>query len=226
MSLQPGQSIAFRTTTQQVSGEAADADELPTGVMVRQGDATGETVLVEDVPGIGKYKVSATVPSDWPIGDVVEIELSAIVDGIAATVVVFREVLGVPTNVTLGAVTASRQPGQRTSSPIALEMFQASIKAFPIVVLDTTGAVVDLSAKTLRFIVQSGAKPNVGKFKVEQGAGIVVSGASNEVAMVTVSAAQSANVSQDWLWRLFDTVGSEVLAHGPFSIFESRADVP
>jgi Cu/Ag efflux protein CusF len=127
-------------------------------------------------------------------------------------------------SITLGAVTMSTEASNRISSPVPLSMFQLEEKVFSITVTDADGKAVDLSAMTLRFVVQDSNDPPSGEFKVE-GGDISVSGEDDEIALVTVSAAKSATASTEFHWRLWDTVAEEVLAHGPFAIEPSVKDV-
>ena len=133
---------------------------------------------------------------------------------------------GIPTsvNVTLGAIQASNDPGNRNASPIPLEMFQAEEKAFALTVLDAEDSPVDLSGMTLRFVAMTTADPAAGVFKVEAPS-VVVSGDDDEVATVTVSTTQSATARTDLYWLLWNVDDDEVLAHGSFKIRPAVEDV-
>jgi len=127
-------------------------------------------------------------------------------------------------SITLGAVTMTVTAGNRISDPRPLEMFQESCQTFAITVTDADGKAVDLSEMTLRFNVIDSNNPPNGIFKVE-GESITVSGDNDETALVEVSDTESANASAEWKWRLVDTVGKEVLAHGGFTIETNIMDV-
>ena len=124
------------------------------------------------------------------------------------------------TNVILGAVQASSNVGNRIGAPIPLEMFANETKAFPLTVLDADGIAVDLSDMTLRFVVFDGNDPPTGKIQKDEGDGdIVVSGTGNNVATVTVEAADVADATPaPWVWILWDTVSSAALLWGTFEI--------
>ncbi len=92
-------------------------------------------------------------------------------------------------SVVVGPLVAVRDPANRTTSPVTLEMHEGDNRQFLLTVLDSAGESVDLSAITLRFVVNDAQEPATGLFKVES---IPTSGDDNEVALVTVAAAQSA----------------------------------
>jgi len=76
----------IRRTIRSPSGAGiSDADALPVGVMVRNGeDDIAVTVTVASVTGlVGRYKLDFTVPGDYSVGDDVAVELRATVDGVS-----------------------------------------------------------------------------------------------------------------------------------------------
>jgi len=130
---------------------------------------------------------------------------------------------GSGTTITLGPLVAAREPGNRITSPITLEMFEYESKTFAITVVDADGDPVDLSALTLRFVVYTQSNPPTGKFDVEE-ANIDRNGTN--VALVNVPAASADFADEDLRWVLRNTATGEVLAHGPFAIVASVDDVP
>lgn len=93
--LTPGQTIAGRFTLRNpATGTAQDADALPTGKLVRNGEDTVEAVAITKKTGNGRYKYAATVPGTYAQGDSVEIEVAAAVDTIADSFVVRSLTLG------------------------------------------------------------------------------------------------------------------------------------
>ena len=104
-------------------------------------------------------------------------------------------------------------------------MFQGEAKTFSLTVLDTNNAAVDLSGLTLRFAVMD--VNGKGQFDVEDGL-ISRSGASSEIAGVSVSATDSATAASDWHWRLLDVTHAgapQVLLQGSFLVRVSVTDV-
>lgn len=131
--------------------------------------------------------------------------------------------VGLPVyNVTLGAIQVVSELGNRVGSPIPLEMWQKEAKTFVITCLDANANPVDLSGRTLRFIVQDNNNPPGFAFKVE-GAAIQV-GDDDEIALVTVSEVLSVNDLADHTWLLWSVAESEVLAHGSFAIRPARKE--
>jgi len=177
----------------------------------------------------GTISYDATA-NEWRIDEVTAEEMDGDIIGLSFTLdgavpIHFTISTAQPqVSVTLGAIQSSRDPGNRTSSPIALEMFQAETKTFALTCEDAAGDPVDLSSRTLRFVVQDSNDPPSAQFKVE-GASIAVSGSNNDVANVTVSAMQSATAGCGFHWRLWDVVADEVLLHGSFTIKSSLKDV-
>lgn len=106
----------------------------------------------------------------------------------------------------------------RTVSPLQLEQFQLSEAEHAITVTDAAGSAIDLTALTLRLVVFDESKPPVGMFQVTNGS-IVVSGASNNIATVTVDATASATASENYRWILWSTTDSVALANGAFKIW-------
>jgi len=221
-----GDSYYKTFTTNDSSGSECDADATPSVVAYQDGtlDATFTLAVNKIADTTGRYYVSGTVPSDYGTGDCIDVVVSATVSGITrATVIDSFVVRPVATaNVTLGAVTAVNSPGNRTSSPVALEMFQGEEKTFTITCNDSSGEAVDLSAKTLRFLVED--SNSVAKFKVEDPS-VSVTGDSSEIASVTVGATQSATASTEYHWRLWSVDDDEVMAHGSFKIKAAKKDV-
>lgn len=81
------------------TGQRSDADSLPTGVLVRNGADTGETVTIENV-STGVYKWSITIPADWVKGDEVDLRITATVNSVTFDHVVWRST--VVTSITQG----------------------------------------------------------------------------------------------------------------------------
>lgn len=133
---------------------------------------------------------------------------------------------GAGTNVTLGAIQVASDGGNRTTPPIPLEMFVTEKKTFSLTILDTNGDPVDLTSRTLRFVVHDANDPPNFQFKIEEGAELTKTGANNEVANVTVLETQSTTIAENWRWELWDTGADEVLSHGSFTIRPAKKDSP
>lgn len=153
-----------------------------------------------------------------PAGTISDFDESA--DGVNVTAVGGEAVTGPDDltgalTVTLGAIIAVHEPGNRLSPPSPLEMKQLEKKTFLITVVDADNQPVDLSTRTLRFTVHDSVEPTVGQFKIDEGAYLTKSAS---VASVTVQASEADATHEDWHWELWDTDVPEVLAHGSFKI--------
>lgn len=89
MLVKPSDVVSIQFTTQNATtGAAANADSLPTGVLVKNGDDTAETVTVSNI-ATGVYKASVTIPSGYVAGDEVQLRIAATVAGVAGKAVVW-----------------------------------------------------------------------------------------------------------------------------------------
>lgn len=89
MFVKPSDTVTVQFTTQTpTTGAAANADSLPTGVLVKNGDDTAETVTVTNV-STGVYKAAVTIPSSYAAGDEVQLRIAATVASVAGKAVVW-----------------------------------------------------------------------------------------------------------------------------------------
>lgn len=89
MLVKPSDTVSVQFTTQNpTTGAAANADSLPTGVLVRNGDDTAESVSVSNI-ATGVYKASVTLPADYAAGDEVQLRISATVAAVAGKAVIW-----------------------------------------------------------------------------------------------------------------------------------------
>lgn len=93
MVVKPGDSVAIQFTTQNPStGALANADSTPTGVLVRNGTNTGESVAVANI-ATGIYSATVTIPAGYVAGDEVQIRIAATVNGVAGGGVIWQATL-------------------------------------------------------------------------------------------------------------------------------------
>lgn len=119
---------------------------------------------------------------------------------------------------TVAPVVGTRSAGALTSSPITLEAFMYEEKTFAITIEDSAGAAVDLSAKTLRFVVSSAVVTPLKQFSIED-ANITITGSGNEIANFTLpEVGMAAIVAGSYQWKLWDVTPDQVLAHGDFTV--------
>ena len=123
-----------------------------------------------------------------------------------------------------GPVTSVTMAAQRVEAPVLLEMFAEETRALSMTVNDGNGDPINLSAVTLRFVVQDSNEPPGGEFKIEDGE-IARSGEDNEIATITVDGTQAPATTSEWHWRLWDLDNDRVLQHGPFRVLPARKDV-
>ena len=123
-------------------------------------------------------------------------------------------------SITLGPAVSVNQPAQKVSSPVVLECFEGEAKSFVLTINDADGDAINLSAKTLKFVVEDNVNPPNSQFDVDTPT-ITISGTDSNVATIPVTASDTGTPSLDFHWRLWDTVADLVYAHGPFKIFPS-----
>jgi len=102
--------------------------------------------------------------------------------------------------------------------PLELVMFYGEEQVHVFTVTDVDGNVVDLSTMSLRFTVETTAATPIKQFDAEA---ITVSGASNEVANVTIGDTQSDITPAVYQWRLWDDNGPTVYMHGTLAILST-----
>lgn len=93
MSVKPSQPIAGRFTISDPAADGAlsNADSLPTGALLENGDDDeAVTVTVSNVSA-GIYKWSCTVPSDYTAGTLLEIQITATLNTVAVGGVVWSD---------------------------------------------------------------------------------------------------------------------------------------
>ncbi|MCG8407576.1 MAG: hypothetical protein MI923_20455 [Phycisphaerales bacterium] len=114
-------------------------------------------------------------------------------------------------SVSVDAVVAVKDPGNKLGDDVPLEMRQHAYKEFRLtkVAKDLNPIQGYWAGKTLRFVVYDNLKPPNSKFAVEN-ADIALED-NDTVAVVPVKPADSANAADNLLWILWDvtTVGQE-----------------
>jgi hypothetical protein len=93
MSLRPGDAFAFKVVTQDGSGAAANADSLPSALVVRNGTDDATPVVTVTNPATGEYALSLTVPVGYVAGDAVQVKITATVGGIVSKFTTQPEIL-------------------------------------------------------------------------------------------------------------------------------------
>lgn len=91
--VKPGDTVTVQfTTTNPSTGAAQNADSTPSGVFVRNGVDTAETVTVTNIT-TGVYSASVVVPAAYVAGDEVQIRIAATVNSVAGQGVVWGTTL-------------------------------------------------------------------------------------------------------------------------------------
>lgn len=218
-SYQPGSVVGIQRTVQDRFGALTDADSLPIATLVRNGDNTGESITVTNI-STGVYKLAFTIPVAWTLKDTVEVRVVAIVGGVTGAAIVWSVVLATPA--VIGPLAVSQDESFLTPSPITLTTFRKSTKTFPITVLDTSGATVNLSGMELKFVVETNILVPIEQFNVVEPA-ITVTGGNSEIANVPTSIADTTLASDEYRWRLWDLNIDSIIAHGPFVVVQTSA---
>lgn len=113
----PGGNIALDFPLYDSQGANANALALPTGVLVRNGVDTDMTVTITNKT-TGLYTAAATLGA-WSAGDIVQLRVTATVDGVTAAGIVFVDTL-----VAEDAALAVEVSGPRVSSGELLTLVQ------------------------------------------------------------------------------------------------------
>ena len=103
------------------------------------------------------------------------------------------------------------------SPPVGLAVFKKEIKSFVLTITDTSGIVIDLTGKTLRFTVETIANPPVNVFTVTNG---TITKTTTTVT-VPVTAANTDKNADKYRWRLWEDTLEIVHQHGTFEIVDS-----
>lgn len=121
---------------------------------------------------------------------------------------------------TLGPTSLGLNLANFIGNPTTLGIFKKEAKTFALTITDTDGVVVDMSAKTLRFTVETIADAPVSQFGLTGGS-ITISGDDNEIVSVAVTSSNSDLNAIKYQWRLWDTVAEIVYQHGIFEIVDT-----
>lgn len=90
----PGDTISPNFKLRTSANVLSNADELPTGKVYRNGvyDAAVTVTIANNTTG--DYKALSTMPSTYARGDVVQVEISAVVNSVTDSEYIFMAVLG------------------------------------------------------------------------------------------------------------------------------------
>ncbi len=136
--------------------------------------------------------------------------------------VVSSEINVVSNTVVISPITATTST-QFFSNENLPSVAQGSAPIIPITCIDSNGAAVSLSGKTVRFVVtatnESTATPIF--YRETGGTGITISGTGNNVANVQLATANTVSPCQGyyWLWNITDSIA---LSTGSFSIVPAK----
>jgi hypothetical protein len=78
----PGDAYTRLIAVQDATGEAADADDLPTAALWRDDDDDDTEALTVTSKATGLYRVSGTIPEDWEAGESVSMVWDMTVGGV------------------------------------------------------------------------------------------------------------------------------------------------
>lgn len=125
---------------------------------------------------------------------------------------------------TLGPISSSLNADNTSSNPVNLATFKVEAKFIVLAILDSDGVAVDMSSKTLSFIVETIADAPVSQFELTGGS-IVVSGDDSNIVTVAVTSTNTDLNAKKYQWRLWDTVAEIVWQHGIFEIVDTSESV-
>ena len=102
-----------------------------------------------------------------------------------------------------------------------LKTWKDSADTLEINVKDDDENPVDITGMTLKFVAHDANDPPTGKFQVLD-AKIAKGGASNNVAIISLTPTETATSNCNWHWELWDVTGGTgmetVIAWGPLEI--------
>ena len=101
--------------------------------------------------------------------------------------------------------------------PVGLAVFKKEIKSFVLTITDTSGAVIDMSGKTLRFTVETIADPPVNVFTVTD----ATITKTTTIVTVPVTAINTDKNADNYRWRLWEVTVEKVFQHGNFEIVDT-----
>ena len=91
---QPGDAVTIDFTVQNPStGALTNADSTPTGTLVQNGTDDADVTVTISNKATGRYKAAFTIPSDYSVGDEVDLYVTATVSTVAGGDVVWRSTL-------------------------------------------------------------------------------------------------------------------------------------
>ncbi len=132
-----------------------------------------------------------------------------------------QEAIAEGAQITVGPLVAGTLPDQQVGSGTRLEMFEGESRSKPITVQDSNDDDVDLSGKTLRFVVEDDEGT---RLDTVENADITVSGSGNQIANPFIDGDFGSGA---WLWKLWDVTTTDqeyVLVHGDFILRASSGD--
>ncbi len=200
------------------SGVAPVAKVDATALAATDSDhADNKAIEIDATDQPGLYRV------DWPdaafVADVREVILSVKV-ATAFTEHLRVEIDAPVSGFTIGPLVASVTPANLVGSPAELQGFQLAAQDYVLTVLDADDDPVDLSGKTLQFHVETLSDKSDTQFTVAAGS-IVVSGGSNQIATISVTAVNTAIAADTYRWRLIDIAADDVLVFGNYVLLAS-----
>jgi len=197
-------------------GKTGDVANHTMNVLVDAAAAAATNTPTE--VGNGEYELLLTA-AEMDAGHVTVYGSSA-----TANVVLIPRKITTGQLVTLSPAVGTATPAARAGTAILLDLFRTERKTFVLTAVDAVGSAIDLSAKTLRFVVHNLLDAATGLLDVEA-ASISISGVSNEVANVLITEAQSAVAVGQYGWVLWDVTANSVILHGRLNILPAVKDV-
>lgn len=212
----PGQTVSIQVLTKRTSGEVYNPSSGPAAVLIRNGVDTAEPVTITQL-GTGLFRATFTIPSAWSLRDVVELRVSATVDGVPGVSIVWSVNLEQADTLIVSPIIRAPRGAALVGRGIPLAVFRGESRTISITALDIDGSPVSLLGMTLRFQVETAAEPSQPVWAVTGGA-IVLGGDDNEIATVMLDDADTDVAAGLYRWRLWDNASDQVILHGTLTI--------
>ena len=215
MSIVSGQTVAKLFTVAHAAGPV-NFDSAPTGTLFVNGVSNAATVTITNV-ATGRYKAAVTLPTLVSY-DIAQIIITGVIDGITSDTSIWDDVHDGGGTATVAPVVATA-----TSTFYAEEnlpsIAQASAVSVVFVCLDSDDVAINLSGKTVRFIVTRTPESDAAVvfYRETGGSGVTVSGADSNNVTVAITTTNTASALRGW-YHLWNTTDSILLSRGAISI--------
>lgn len=208
MIVETGTAVRTQFTTQLPTGEAANADSLPTGTLYLNGTANGATVTITNISA-GLYKAAFTIPTVSEY-DQLELIVSATVDGTAAKGRVWG---GSVVPAAVSQPYSSHAPQRVAGTKLTAFLGESTDVSINVTCYDSAKALLHLDGLTLRYSVAPYDDPDSPFLTSDPFMG---SGSTFDLVLNILFTAAEVKDGTAHFWSL--RAGTEVIQHGRLEV--------